>query len=70
MATKGNLNNDIGVPLTLLRLEQQQRFAVIEMGASGAGEIAYSMSLGKPQISLITNAMGAHLEGLVACKGG
>lgn len=69
MATKGNLNNDIGVPLTLLRLEQQQRFAVIEMGASGAGEIAYSMSLGKPQISLITNAMGAHLEGFGSLQG-
>ena len=63
LATKGNLNNDIGVPLTLLEIESQHRFAVIELGASGLGEIAYTVGLTKPDVAILNNAGGAHLEG-------
>ena len=63
LATKGNLNNEIGVPLTLLRLEDSHRYAVIEMGANGPGEINYLSSLARPQVAIITNAAPAHLEG-------
>ncbi len=63
-ATEGNLNNDIGVPLTLLKMRQQHKFAVIEMGMNHRGEMAYLSSLAKPNIAVITNAAQAHLEGL------
>ena len=63
LSTRGNLNNEVGVPLTLLRLEKKHRYAVIEMGANGPGEINYLSSLVKPQVALITNAAPAHLEG-------
>lgn len=63
LATEGNLNNDIGVPLTLLKLESQHEFAVIELGASGPGEIEYSANLTKPDVALITNIASAHVEG-------
>ena len=63
LATQGNLNNDIGVPLMLTRIEAQHRFAVIEMGANHAGEIAYLTALARPDIVVITNAGDAHLEG-------
>ena len=63
LATKGNFNNDIGVPLTLLRLEQQHDFAVIELGANHMGEIAYTSALVKPDIAIINNIAAAHLEG-------
>lgn len=63
LATKGNLNNEIGVPMTLLRLEEKHRYAVIEMGANGPGEINYLSSLVKPRVAIITNAAPAHLEG-------
>ena len=63
LATRGNLNNHIGVPLTLLRLERSQDFAVIEMGANRAGEVAALVSLAQPRIGLITNAGAEHLEG-------
>lgn len=62
-ATRGNLNNHIGVPLTLAEVSQHDDFAVIEMGASGQGEIEYTVSLTKPEVVLITNASAAHLEG-------
>lgn len=61
--TKGNFNNDIGVPLTLLRLEENHDYAVIEMGANHLGEIAYTTSLVKPDVATIVNAAAAHLEG-------
>ncbi len=61
--TRGNLNNDIGVPLTLLRLESRHRFAVIEMGANHPGEIRYSAMYAKPDVALINNAGPAHIEG-------
>ncbi len=63
LATKGNFNNDIGVPLTLLRLEQQHDFAVVELGANHMGEIAYTTSLVKPDVAIINNIAAAHLEG-------
>lgn len=69
LATKGNLNNEIGVPLTLLRIAPCDQYAVIEMGASGPGEIAYSAGLSHPDIALISNAMGAHLEGFGSLQG-
>lgn len=63
MATKGNFNNEIGVPLTLLRLEPQHEYAVIELGANHIGEIAYTTSLTKPDVAIINNIAAAHLEG-------
>lgn len=63
MATKGNLNNDIGVPLTLLRLGNEHSAAVIEMGANHPNEIEYLTHLAKPTVAVITNAGSAHLEG-------
>src|SRR5690606_38022257 len=63
LATQGNLNNDIGVPLTLLSLRAEHRYAVVELGASAPGEIAWTSGLLKPEIALITNVTGAHLEG-------
>jgi len=62
--TRGNLNNDIGVPLTLLGMKAEHRYAVIEMGMNHLGEIAYLSSLTRPTVALITNAAEAHLEGL------
>jgi UDP-N-acetylmuramoyl-tripeptide--D-alanyl-D-alanine ligase len=64
LATEGNLNNDIGVPLMLLRLHEQHKYAVIEMGMNHAGEIGYLTSLAKPSVALITNAGAAHVEAL------
>jgi len=63
LATNGNFNNDIGVPLTLLRLTQDDDFAVIEMGANHIGEIAYTTELVKPDVAIINNIAAAHLEG-------
>jgi len=69
LATKGNLNNDIGVPLTLLELEGDEAFAVIEMGANHPGEIAFLTDTTKPDVALITNAGAAHLEGFGSIEG-
>lgn len=63
LSTQGNFNNDIGVPLTLLRLETQHEYAVIEMGANHLGEIAYTTNLVKPDVATIVNAAASHLEG-------
>ena len=63
LATRGNYNNDVGVPLTLLRLNRQHRAAVIEVGASGPGEVAMLAAWAMPHVALITNAAPAHLEG-------
>ena len=62
--TRGNLNNDIGVPLTLLRLRADDTYAVIEMGMNHRGEIDYLTRLARPTVALITNAGEAHLAGL------
>ncbi|MFO1417528.1 MAG: UDP-N-acetylmuramoyl-tripeptide--D-alanyl-D-alanine ligase [Methylotetracoccus sp.] len=69
LATQGNLNNDIGVPLTLLRLRPEHRYAVIEMGANHPGEIAYVSGLARPDVAVITNAGAAHLEGFGSLDG-
>jgi UDP-N-acetylmuramoyl-tripeptide--D-alanyl-D-alanine ligase len=62
LATRGNLNNDIGVPLTLLELGPGHRYAVVEMGMNHAGEIRYLARLAAPDVALINNAGPAHLE--------
>ncbi len=67
--TQGNLNNELGVPLTLLRLEEQHRYAIIEMGANHAGEIAFTSNLVRPDVSIITNVGPAHLEGFGSIEG-
>ena len=64
LATQGNFNNDIGMPLTLLQLNAQHRYAVIEMGMNHPGEIDYLTRIACPDVALITNASGAHLAGL------
>lgn len=69
LATRGNLNNELGVPLTLLRLERRHRAAVIEMGANHAGEIARLTELVQPTVGLLTNAGPAHLEGFGSIQG-
>lgn len=63
LSTAGNFNNEIGVPLTLLRLTPEHDFAVVELGANHLGEIAYTTSLVKPDVATIVNAAAAHLEG-------
>lgn len=63
LATRGNLNNHIGVPLTLLDISPEHQYAVIELGASGVGEIAHTVSITQPNVAIITNAGEAHLEG-------
>lgn len=63
LSTQGNLNNDIGMPLTLLSLRAPHRFAVIEMGANHAGEIDYLTRIAQPDVALVNNAAPAHLEG-------
>ena len=67
--TNGNFNNDIGVPLTLLRLEPKHQFAVIELGANHQGEIAYTTNLARPNVALINNVAPAHLEGFGSLEG-
>lgn len=69
LATRGNLNNQIGVPLTLMQLESRHRFAVIEMGASGPGEIAYLCSLARPDVVLVNNVLPAHVAGFGSLDG-
>ena len=64
LSTRGNLNNDIGLPLTLLGLSAAHRAAVIEMGMNHPGEIAYLAPIGAPTVALVTNAQRAHLEGM------
>ena len=64
LATRGNLNNEIGLPLTLLGLAAGQRAAVIEMGMNQPGEIAYLTQIGAPTVAVVTNAQRAHLAGM------
>ena len=69
LATKGNYNNDIGMPLTLLKLRPTHRYAVIEMGMNHPKEIDYLTRIAKPDVALINNATGAHLQGLGSVEG-
>ena len=69
LATEGNLNNHIGVPLTLLKLRAEHRTAVVEMGASNPGEIALLACLAQPSVGVITQAGDAHLEGFGSREG-
>jgi UDP-N-acetylmuramoyl-tripeptide--D-alanyl-D-alanine ligase len=63
LVTRGNFNNHIGAPLTLLRLNHTYDYAMLELGASAEGEIGYIANLAKPTVAIITNADSAHLEG-------
>lgn len=68
-ATEGNLNNGYGVPLTLFQIKAAHGAAVIELGTSSPGEIAYIAGLTKPDVAMITNAAEAHLDGLKSVAG-
>jgi UDP-N-acetylmuramoyl-tripeptide--D-alanyl-D-alanine ligase len=63
LSTRGNLNNHIGVPLTLMRLDATHRSAVIEMGANRCGDVEELAKIARPTVGLITNAGAEHLEG-------
>ena len=67
--TQGNMNNDVGVPLTLLTLTDEHDALVVELGANRAGEIDYLASLAQPTVAVITNAAPAHLEGFGSVAG-
>ncbi|MBA4382082.1 MAG: UDP-N-acetylmuramoyl-tripeptide--D-alanyl-D-alanine ligase [Sideroxydans sp.] len=69
LATQGNFNNDIGMPLTLLKLRAHHRYAVIEMGMNHFGEIDYLTHLARPDVAVVNNATGAHLQGLGSIEG-
>lgn len=64
LVTQGNLNNDIGLPLTLLKMAAWHRAAIIELGMNHPGEIAYLASIARPTVALVTNAQRAHLAGM------
>lgn len=69
LATRGNLNNDIGVPLTLLRLKKTHEAAVIELGANHIGEIRQLVTMVQPNVAIITNVGHAHIEGFGSIEG-
>lgn len=69
LSTIGNFNNDIGVPLTLLRLNEAHQYAVIELGANHVGEIDFTSKITQPDVALITNIGAAHLEGFGSIEG-
>lgn len=64
LATQGNFNNDIGLPLTLLRLNGSHRAAIVELGMNNPGEIDYLTRIARPTVAVITNAQRAHLQGM------
>lgn len=68
-ATRGNLNNELGVPLTLLELDETHRWAVVEMGANHPGEIAGLARIARPTVGVITRCAPAHLEGFGDIEG-
>lgn len=68
LATVGNLNNDIGVPLTLMRLNKSHNIAVVELGMNHPGEIAYLANIAKPTVVLVNNAQREHLEFMVSVE--
>ncbi|MDP1747111.1 MAG: UDP-N-acetylmuramoyl-tripeptide--D-alanyl-D-alanine ligase [Bacteroidota bacterium] len=69
LATKGNLNNHIGVPLTLLNITKQHEIAIVEMGANHVGEISMLCAIAEPDFGMITNIGKAHLEGFGGYEG-
>ncbi len=69
LATKGNLNNEIGVPLTLLRLSKEHKAAVVELGANHIGEIKQLVNMVQPDVAVITNVTHAHIEGFGSIEG-
>lgn len=69
LATAGNFNNEIGVPLTLLRSQPSNDFAVIELGANHQNEISYTTQLAQPNVALVNNIAAAHLEGFGSIEG-
>ncbi|RDI45164.1 UDP-N-acetylmuramoyl-tripeptide--D-alanyl-D-alanine ligase [Aquicella lusitana] len=69
LATQGTLNNHLGLPLTLIRLNKNHRYAVIEMGMNHFGEIEYLTKMTRPSVAVITNAAAAHLEGVGSIEG-
>ena len=69
LSTAGNFNSETGVPLTLLRSESDDDYAVIELGANHFGEIAYTTKLAKPSVALVNNVSSAHLEGFGSLEG-
>lgn len=69
LKTEGNLNNEVGVPLTLLRLGPAHTAAVVEMGMNHRGEIARLTAIAEPRVGVVTNAFPAHLEGLGTVDG-
>ncbi|MBX2886297.1 MAG: UDP-N-acetylmuramoyl-tripeptide--D-alanyl-D-alanine ligase [Granulosicoccus sp.] len=69
LATRGNLNNEIGVPLTLLRMRMEHMYAVVEMGANHAGEISRLVAMAEPDVALVNNIGSAHLEGFGSKEG-
>ena len=69
LATKGNLNNDIGAPLTLLDIDQSIDYAVVELGANHVGEIAFTANLTQPDVALVNNVSAAHLQGFGDLQG-
>jgi UDP-N-acetylmuramoyl-tripeptide--D-alanyl-D-alanine ligase len=68
-ATQGNYNNDLGVPLTVCRVDPEDKFAVIEMGTNHPGEIAELVKIAVPDVAVINNIAAAHLEGLGSEEG-
>jgi len=69
LATKGNFNNELGLPLTVFQLNSSHDYAVLEMGASNPGDIAYLAKIAKPEVGVITNIGPAHLQGFLNIQG-
>jgi UDP-N-acetylmuramoyl-tripeptide--D-alanyl-D-alanine ligase len=69
LATQGNFNNELGLPLTIFQLSKSHDYAVLEMGASNPGDIAYLASIARPDVGLITNIGPAHLQGFINLQG-
>ena len=69
LATKGNFNNELGLPLTVFQLNKTHDYAVLEMGASNPGDIAYLANIAKPEVGLVNNIGPAHLKGFLNIEG-